>query len=160
MRIIKNLLSISTLSAIALFANGALAEKSTQKFEDFGGVKLRQNPGIKKKLLGYSWVYVSSYNGGSSGGISETAKLTFCAPNSVAIYSESLVTMNVPGLGGNSGSSEDDNGTFAVYEDVKGNLFLRLNLNKSGDQFMHFRFLNNKIVPDNNKPFTKYQKVC
>ncbi len=160
MRKIKNLLSIAALSATLFIVNAARAEKNTQKFEDFGGVKLRQNINMKSKLLGYSWVYVSSYNGGSSGGISETAKLSFCAPNFVSLSSESLVTMNVPGLGGSNGSSENDSGTFAVYEDTKGNLFLRLTLSKTGDQFMHFRFVNNKIVPDNNKPFTKYQKVC
>lgn len=150
--------------ALSPFPTSALAQdrpSAANPFRDYGeGIMLRRNPAIAQALSGYSWVYVSTYNGGAGGGMATQATATFCGGNTIHFVSESSVSMGAGSAFGNSSSRENDAGAYEVLEDRAGNTFLHLTLNTAGDKYMHFRLEGTKLLAGGNLPFTRYQRVC
>ena len=156
-------LIVSRLAALvfsaALLASPAAAQNDG--WTDYGGgTLLRRNAAVTQALSGYNWVYLSSYNGGSGGGMASKYVATFCGGLNVHIYTESSVSMNGGGAFGNSARQEEDAGQYEVLEDKAGNTFLHMVLQKNGNKFMHFRLEGVKIYAEQNLTFTRYQRVC
>ncbi len=125
-----------------------------------GGTMLRRNVAVSRALSGYNWIYLSSYNGGSGGGMSSKYIATFCGGQNVHIYTESSVSMNGGGAFGNSASQEEDAGQYEVLEDKAGNTFLHMELQKNGTKYMHFRLEGTKLFAEQGLTFRRYQQVC
>lgn len=130
-------------------------------WEDVGGVKVRKNPTVKAQLEGNSYVKYDSYNsGGGAGGYSSEARMTFCPGGKMSMYTQSVTTINVEGAGGNSASEENDDGSFDVYEDEKGNIFLKVKMRKNGEGFIHIRMEGSKIFFDDGRSFSRKAGGC
>lgn len=153
MRTMLIALCAATLTASA-------AEAQTGPWKDYGGVTLRKNDTIARSLSGYSWVYLSSYNGGAGGGMATQHRMTFCASSTVVVHSESSVSMGVDGAFGNSASREDDQGAYEVLEDRAGNTVLHMTLQKNGQKYMRFLLAGAKMHAEQNLTFSRYQRVC
>jgi len=124
-----------------------------------GGTMLRRNEALTQALSGYSWVYVSTYNGGAGGGMAAQHRAIFCGSRSVQLYSESSVSMGAGSAFGNSSSRDSDSGLYEVLEDRAGNTFIHMVLEKNGTTFIHFKLQGAKILTE-NMTFTRYQQVC
>lgn len=150
--------------ALSPFPTSALAQGTPGAaggFRDYGGgIMLRRNDAIAQALSGYSWVYVSTYNGGAGGGMATQATATFCGGNTIHFVSEFSVSMGAGSAFGNSSSRENDAGGYEVLEDRAGNTFLHLTLTNAGDKYMHFRLQGAKLLAERNLSFTRYQRVC
>lgn len=145
-------------SAAALAVAPAIAQDGG--WTDYGGgAMLRPNAAVTQALSGYNWVYLSSYNGGSGGGMASKYVATFCGGQNIHIYTESSVSMNGGGAFGNSASQDEDAGQYEVLEDKAGNTFLHMVLQKNGSKFMHFRLQGVKFLADQSLTFTRYQRV-
>jgi len=155
-----NRCNLGMLASMALLLTTSAALAQDNGWKDYGGVTLRRNDGIARTLSGYSWVYLSSYNGGAGGGMATQHRMTFCANRSVIVHSESSVSMGVDGAFGNSSSREDDEGGYEVLEDRAGNTVLHMSLRKNGEKYMRFLLAGSKMHAEQNLTFTRYQRVC
>ena len=155
--------AIIALSLLASAAGPVVAPANAQAggWTDYGGgTMLRPNSTVAQALSGFNWVYLSSYNGGSGGGMASKYVATFCGGQNVHIYTESSVSMNGGGAFGNSASQEEDAGQYEVLEDKAGNTFLHMVLQKNGNKFMHFRLEGAKLLAEQGLTFSRYQRVC
>ena len=70
----------------------------------------------RQRLRGKKLVYLSSYNsGGGSGGMSSKTEIMLNADGTFRVYSESSVSMSVPGANGSSGGTKQAKGTWQIY---------------------------------------------
>ncbi|TND08225.1 MAG: hypothetical protein FD123_2480 [Bacteroidetes bacterium] len=137
------------------------SDDNSAAWEDVGGVKVRKNKTVQGQLEGFSYVQFESYNsGGGSGGYSSESRMTFCPGGKMSMYSQSVTTINVEGAGGNSASEESDEGTFEIYEDQKGNYFLKIKLKKSGEGFIHIKLDGGKMTFEDGRSFSRKQGGC
>jgi hypothetical protein len=67
-----------------------------------------------QRLRGQKLTYMTSSSGGSSGGIAAKTVILLGADGQFDFYSESLVTMSVPGAGGSSGGRDAGRGRWSV----------------------------------------------
>jgi hypothetical protein len=67
-----------------------------------------------QRLRGQKLTYLTSGSGGSSGGIAAKTVILLGADGQFDFYSESLVTMNVPGAGGSSGGRDAGRGRWRI----------------------------------------------
>lgn len=69
----------------------------------------------RQKLQGRKLTWLSSYGSGNSGGMSGKTELRLETGGRFSVYSESLVSMNVPGASGSSGGTNRAAGTWRIY---------------------------------------------
>lgn len=135
--------------------------ENNANWEDVGGVKVRKKADVKAELEGNSYVKYESYNsGGGSGGYSSETRMTFCPGGQMSLYSQSVTTINVEGAGGSSAGEENDDGTFDVYEDQQGNLFLKLYLRKAGEGFIHIVLEGSNMKFEDGRVLTRKPGGC
>lgn len=89
--------------AAPITTSGALTDKSPQ-------AEL-----WRQKLQDRKLTWLSSYGSGSSGGMSSKTELRLNRNGSFSVYTESLVSMSVPGASGSSGGTNKASGTWRIY---------------------------------------------
>ncbi|MEP7339110.1 MAG: hypothetical protein ABI977_15345 [Acidobacteriota bacterium] len=70
----------------------------------------------QQRLRGKKLVFMSSYNsGGGGGGMSSKTEILLNQNGTFRVYSESSVSMSVPGANGSSGGTKQAKGTWRIY---------------------------------------------
>jgi len=69
----------------------------------------------QQRLRGKKLTFLSSYNSGGSGGMSSKTEMLLNQDGSFRAYSESSVSMSVPGANGSSGGTKQARGTWRIY---------------------------------------------
>ncbi len=126
------------------------ATSNTENMNDWideQGIKIRRFPEQEAAMTGKEYVWFDSYNsGGGSGGYSSESHMTLCANGQVSTYEQSQTSVYVEGMDGSSASENSDSGTWEVYEDTSGNLFLKLNMKKGGSGYVNFSIKDGKLL--------------
>lgn len=123
--------------------NKAVADSSSgqiqnNEWEEHGGFRLRKNLAFQSQLEGKTATrWFEATDGSAFGG---TTKLVLKTQNDIDIFS------NVKPSSGNGGFKEiSDSGKFTVYEDTRGQLFMRFLMKNSGEGFVQLQFKEGRL---------------
>ncbi|MGL4599709.1 MAG: hypothetical protein ACRCYO_19440 [Bacteroidia bacterium] len=134
----------------SVLGTGTTTTNTTENMNEWideQGIKIRRLPEQEAAMTGKEFVWFDSYNsGGGSGGYSSESHMTLCANGQVSTYEQSQTSVYVEGMDGSSASEDSDSGTWEVYEDASGNLFLKLNMKKGGAGFVNFAIKDGKLL--------------
>lgn len=111
---------------------------SSDGWEEHGGYKLKRNKKIQEQLGGQlATRWFQTTNGALFGG---TTRMELFENGEITVYS------NVKPPSGNGEYKEvSDTGTFAIFEDTKGQVFLQFQMQMSGEGFVGIQFKEGKI---------------
>lgn len=114
------------------------AANTGHPWENHGGYSIRKNDAFQKELEHKTALRVlENENTVSTEG---TSRMQLCEKNKITIYSK------VKPSSGNGNLIEiSDTGTYTVYEDQRGNLYLRFLMKKSGEGFVEIQFSTGEI---------------
>jgi|688.fasta_scaffold668511_1 hypothetical protein len=117
------------------------------KWETVDGVKIRKNTTLQKEMEGKTYVLFENYNsGGGSGGYNSERRMNLCAGGEITTYEQSHTSIYIEGSDASSASEDSDSGTWQIYEDESGNLFMKIKMKKSGEGFVNFQLKDGKLI--------------
>lgn len=120
---------------------------NNENWETIEGVKIRKNASLQKQLEGKTYVLFENYNsGGGSGGYNSERRMNLCPGGEITTYEQSHTSIYIEGADASSASEDADSGTWQVYEDEGGNLFLKIKMKKSGEGFVNFQLKDGKLI--------------
>ncbi|MCK6641207.1 MAG: hypothetical protein L6Q81_14090 [Bacteroidia bacterium] len=120
---------------------------NNENWETIEGVKIRKNATMQKQLEGKTYVLFENYNsGGGSGGYNSERRMNLCPGGEITTYEQSHTSIYIEGADASSASEDADSGTWQVYEDEGGNLFLKIKMKKSGEGFVNFQLKDGKLI--------------
>lgn len=120
---------------------------NNENWETIEGVKIRKNASMQKQLEGKTYVLFENYNsGGGSGGYNSERRMNLCPGGEITTYEQSHTSIYIEGADASSASEDADSGTWQVYEDEGGNLFLKIKMKKSGEGFVNFQLKDGKLI--------------
>lgn len=119
-------------------ADSAAVQNQNNEWEEHGGFRLRQNRAFQAQLEGKTATrWFEATDGSAFGG---TTKLILKTQNEIDIFS------NVKPSSGNGEYKEiSDSGKYTVYEDTRGQLFMRFLMKNSGEGFVQLQFKEGRL---------------
>jgi hypothetical protein len=121
--------------------------QNNEPWIDIQGIKIRRHPQWQQELQGRELVSFETYNsGGGSGGRNAEYRMKLCRNGEIHVSENVHVSIYVGELSESSTSDDSDSGTWDVYENADGALFLKVTMKKSGEGFIHFTVQDGKVV--------------
>lgn len=130
-------------------------QSNNEPWIEVQGIKIRRHLQWENELKGRELVAFETYSSGTSGGRNAEYRMRLCrnaSPNDIDGRREIHVSENVHisiYVGENSESSttdDSDSGTWEVYENEEGALFLKVLMKKAGEGFVNFGVQDGKVV--------------
>lgn len=98
-------------------------------------------------IKGKTSVLFENYNSdGGSRGYNSEHRMNLCPGGEITTYEQSHTSIYIEGADASSASEDADSGTWQVYEDEGGNLFLKIKMKKSGEGFVNFQLKDGKLI--------------
>ncbi len=113
---------------------------------DVQGIKIRRHPACENELMGRELVAFETYSSGTSGGRNAEYRMKLCRNGEIHVSENVQVSIYLDGDGQSSTSDDSDSGTWEVYENEDGALFLKVMMKKSGEGFVNFGLQDGKVV--------------
>lgn len=124
-----------------------MTENNNEPWIEVQGIKIRRHCAWQNELQGRELVAIETYNsGGGSGGRNAEYRMKLCRNGEIHVSENVHVSIYVGDASESSTSDDSDSGTWEVYENEDGALFLKVVIKKSGEGFVNFAIQDEKVV--------------
>jgi hypothetical protein len=110
------------------------------------GINIRRNRSVENELAGHELLAFETYSSGASGGRNAEYRMKLCRNGEIYVSENVQVSIYVGDSSNSSTSDDSDAGTWEVYENEDGALFLKVVMKKSGEGFVNFGVQDGKVL--------------